>query len=231
MRRVVFATAGLAALLLAPATQAADHLDSPAAASSPAADITDVYAWMNNGGTHLNLVMDVVPIADTSSAFSDAIQYVFHVDSGSQFGSTTKTTDVIVQFDAAGDAQVWVGNSAYLGGDVSDPAGLGDDTLRVFAGLRNDPFYFNFEGFNDAVGFTVANAGGLTFDSYGCPDTTGVGLSQIVARLQGTNNGADAAEDFFAGLNVLSIVVQVDVSLVNGGGDTLAVWGSTHNRP
>lgn len=230
MRKAVLLAVPLA-LLLAPTAKAADHLDSPATSASPAADITDVYAWMTQDGSHLNLVMNVVPLATTASTFSDAVQYAFHVDSGAAFGTTTETTDIIVTFDADGDAQVWVGEDAYVKGDASAAAGIGDDELLVFTGLRNDPFYFNLEGFQDAVTFVVNSGGGLVANADGCPDTTGIGVTQILDRLVSTNHGADAAEDFFLGANVLSIVVQVDVSLVNGGGSFLAVWGSTHNAP
>lgn len=219
------------ALALVSTAQAADHLDSPATSASPAADITDVYAWMTQDGSHLNLVMNVAPLATTASTFSDAVQYAIHVDSGAAFGATTETTDIIVTFNADGEAEVWVGDEAYVSGDASAAAGIGNDELRVFTGLRNDPFYFNLEGFQNAVTFVVNSGGGLTPNADGCPDTTGVGLTQILDRLVSTNHGADAPEDFFLGANVLSIVVQVDVSLVNGGGSFLAVWGSTHNSP
>lgn len=231
MRRAAFFATSLAGILLAPIARAADHLDSPSASASAAADITDVYSWMSADETKLNLVMNVVPLATATSTFSDAVQYVWHVDSGAAFGATTTTTNVIATFDADGEISVWVGDQAYVSGDASVATGLGNDELLVFAGLRNDPFFFNLEGFTDAVTFVVNSGGGLVANSFGCPDTTGVGQSQILARLQGTNHAADPAEDFFAGLNVMSIVVQVDVDLVNDGGDVLAVWGSTHNSP
>lgn len=218
-------------LSLVAIAQAADHLDSPATSASPAADITDIYAWMTEDGSHLNLVMNVSPLATTESRFSDAVQYVFRVDSGAAFGATTETTNIIVTFDADGNAQVWVGEDAYVSGDASEAGGIGDDELRVFTGLRNDPFFFNLEGFQDAVAFVVNSGGGLVANDDGCPDTTGIGITEILGRLTATNHGADPAEDFFEGLNVLSIVVQVDVSFVNGGGNFLAVWGSTHNSP
>ena len=231
MRKAVFTATAVLGVLATPIARAADHLDSPATSASAAADITDVYAWMAADGQHLNLVVNVSPLATTASTFSDAVQYAIHVDSGAAFGATTVTTEIIATFDADGRVQVWVGDDAYVKGDASDAGGIGNDELRVLTGLRNDPFYFNLEGFVDAVTFVVNSGGGLTANADGCPDTTGIGLSQVLDRLMSTNHGADPAEDFFLGANVLSIVVQVDVSLVNGGGNFLAVWASTHNAP
>jgi hypothetical protein len=37
-----------------------------------------------------------------------------------------------------------------------------------------------------------------------------------------------APVDFFAALNTLAIVVEVDPSLVNAGGPILGIWGSTN---
>lgn len=43
--------------------------------------------------------------------------------------------------------------------------------------------------------------------------------------------GAGAPEDFFATLDVMSIVVEVDKDLINGGGPIVSVWGSSHMAP
>ena len=46
MNPMKMAAAALAAALLPGTAFAADHIDSPAASGDPAADITDVFAWM-----------------------------------------------------------------------------------------------------------------------------------------------------------------------------------------
>ena len=68
---------------------ASDHLDTPTVIADPAADIGDLYAWTSSDGKRLNLVMDIV-----AHQFSNRLQYVFHVDSGQQFGKTTASTTI-----------------------------------------------------------------------------------------------------------------------------------------
>src|SRR5262245_62786753 len=80
----------------------ADHIDAPAATAEPAADITDLYAWMSSDGKKVELALDVSPFAASTSKFSDAVQYVIHVNSSSAFGQTQTETKVICQFSTAG---------------------------------------------------------------------------------------------------------------------------------
>ncbi len=79
----------LGSLLLPEASQAADHIDSPTAVGESAADITDLYAWMEADANKLNLIMDVTPFAGEESQFSDAVQYVFHINSSAGYGMPT----------------------------------------------------------------------------------------------------------------------------------------------
>lgn len=229
MRRSLLTASALAgALLFSSFAFAADHADSPSVSADPATDITDVYAWMNDDGTHLNLIMDVFPFADATAQFSDTAKYVFNVQSGTAFGDTPTTTQVIATFDGDGNVQVWVGDTDYVSGDASVAGGIGDADLKVFTGLRNDPFFFNLEGFSDATAFVAANAGGITFDANGCPQLDQATAGAILQRLTMTNDGADPAADTLAGANVLSIVIQVNKDSVNSGGDFLAVHGTTN---
>src|SRR3954469_14098787 len=78
---------------------ASDHLDSPTVIADPRTDIGDVYAWMSPDHQRLNLVMTIV-----GHSFSDRVAYVFHVDSGRKFGSTTSSTDIVCRFAPAGDS-------------------------------------------------------------------------------------------------------------------------------
>ncbi|TMA23646.1 MAG: DUF4331 domain-containing protein, partial [Deltaproteobacteria bacterium] len=73
---------------------------------------------------------------------------MFHTSSLSAFGSAAGSTqDIVCTFDAAQKLSCWAGNE-YVSGDASNPAGLasGSGKLRVFAGLRDDPFFFNLHG-------------------------------------------------------------------------------------
>src|SRR5215475_344689 len=150
-----------------PAAHASDHLDTPTVIADPAADVADVFAWTSADGRRLNLVMTIV-----GKQFSDRLQYVFHVDSGPRFGDTTAATSILCRFDAAGAAECWAGGADYVRGDASRPDGLEgrNRRFRVFAGLRDDPFFNNVKGTRAALG-KVAGAlqSGIDVDVADCP--------------------------------------------------------------
>lgn len=214
---------------ISPSVLAADHLDGPAASADPAADITDIFAWMSSDAKTVYLVLDVVPLANTASKFSNAVQYVFHTTSRATFGATTsQKVDIICTFDTSQKISCWAGDE-YVRGDASNTAGLMSNggKLKVFAGLRDDPFFFNLDGFKNASRTTIAVKGMLTFDAAGCPTLP---PGNIVARQLGTAPDGGTAQDFFKGLNVLAIVVAVDKTIITPGGPILGVWAST-NKP
>lgn len=229
-KKILSLSLAAAALLCAPSAFAADHLDAPGAVADPAADITDVYTWVE--GSKVVMVLNVTPSATTSSKFSDTVQYVLHTTSGPSFGMTTSSLDFIATFDASQTIQLWAGSADYVTGDASATAGLSSASgrVKVFAGLRDDPFFFNLDGFKVATSTVAAAAPGLTFDGTGCPAVDASTSAAVVGLLKSDGVGG-AGKNFFAGLNVLSIVVEVDKTLVADGGDAVSVWASTHKKP
>ena len=207
---------------------AADHIDSPAAIAEPTADLTDLYAWTSPDADKLNLVLNVNPFAGDDAGFSDAVQYVFHINSSEGYGEAQTETLALCQFPEPSRIQCWIGDD-YISGDPSDPAGLTNESgsIRIFAGLRNDPFFMEFNGFTNAVKAVVAAAGGLEFDDFGCPAVDSATSGALVGLLQSGNEGAPAS-DTFAGANVLSLVIQVDAGMVAPAGPVLGIWASTH---
>lgn len=221
----VTSIAALGMLALAPSADAADHLDSPAAQASPAADITDVYAWVDGPNT-INLIMNVI-----ATTFSDSVQYVLHVESGDAYGATGNEVNIICQFDASQTIECWAGDEDYVKGDASDPVGLAGQNgkFKVFAGARNDPFYFNISGFNETIDIVKGAASSLTFNDAGCPALDSATSSALVGQLSSEPGGGAAVDDFAAG-KVGSIVIQIDKDVIAKNGDVLAVWGSTNQR-
>jgi Domain of unknown function (DUF4331) len=225
--------AGLAvATLLAATGRAADHADSPTLASNRMADITDVYAWMT--GSNLNLVMDVSPQDDGTRAFGPSVLYVFHLTSKSgigvgMLGGGTETR-VICRFVSNLSVECWVTDAAgrvtkdYVTGNPSGIAGVTSilGKVKVFAGRRADPFFFNLAGFNDAMS-SLAPLASKGADAARCP--AGITASEAVSIRDKLVIGSDA----FTAAKVMAIVLQVDRSLVNAGNNTaVAVWASTH---
>ena len=114
--------------------RASDHLDTPTVAMNPRADIGDLFAWTSSDAKQLNLVMTIV-----GDAFSDNVEYTFHIDSGKRLGATTGTTSIVCRFGAD--------QAANCRADGVEPS-----RLRVFAGRRDDPFFNNVK----------RNAGGVS---------------------------------------------------------------------
>ena len=207
----------------------ADHQDSPATMNAPTADINDVYSWMD--GNNVVLAMTVYPAAPTGAMFDPNVQYVLHTASGSSIITPPgATVDVIATFDASQKIKLWVGNAEYVTGDPSPAAGLSsaDGKVKVYAGLRADPFFFNLDGFKNAVATVESVASSLTFNDAGCP-TLNAGQETLLVGQLGTAPDGGAAQDHFATLNALAIVVSVDKSLLTKGGSTMSVWAGTYS--
>jgi uncharacterized protein DUF4331 len=230
--RILGAALALSVPVIAPA---ADHLDSPTARTNrePTADITDLYAWMTSDATRLNLIMDVGADAQPGDTFSDAVVYQFAVSSAATYGAPQESTLVTCKFIDGVNIECWAGDD-YVVGDPSDPRGIVSDNggLRVYAGLRDDPFFLEYTGFNNAVTAAVAAvaAGDVEFDPAkdGCPSLTPAQQTALQGLLTSGANGAKASNTF-AGQNVLALVVQVNTSIVNGNGPVLGVTASTYS--
>jgi hypothetical protein len=224
-------TLGIVLLLGGPvAALAADHGDSPTARtnSEPTADITDLYAWMTADASKLNLVVGVYTDAPDDAVFSDAVIYQFAVSSSDTFGADQESTLITCKFIDGTNIECWAGND-YVVGDPSVPEGIASGGLRVFAGLRDDPFFLEYVGFSNAIALANEAAPDLEFDGDGCPILDAATSQALVTRLTSGNDGARASNTF-AGQNVLALVVQVDKSIVDGAGPILGVSASTYSR-
>ena len=233
MKRMTWLKGALALSVLSAASWAiaADHLDAPAVSADPLADITDLYAWTDQG--RVVFALNVAPLAGKDAKFSDKVQYVIHTERAAKFGSAGEKSDIICTFDAAQKISCWVGEKGYVTGDASATAGLdsADKTIKVFAGLRDDPFFFNLDGFKDTVTTVKGVAGSLKFDAASCPTVDAATSAVLVKKLStdplSTPPGG-VAKDFFAGKNVLSIVISIDKKLLETGGPILSAWASTN---
>lgn len=185
---------------------AADHLDSPGVVADPAADINDVYAFRSKDPAAANVrrsvfVMTVVPAADTDSRFSENVQYQFWIRDAGE-GQARK--DIICDVEGTGDDQMITctapnGSSKTVAFNAIDAGDANSDDIRVFAGLRDDPFFFDLDAF---------------FAVVGDPNMVGILLD-------------DEGTDFFAPLGTLTIVVDV-LNTVFEDSTTLQVYGRTN---
>lgn len=168
----------------------------------------------------LILIMNSNPrsVAGQQYYFSDKARYEFHVTRvGDNSAIPTGADDVILRFTfGAPDAnkQQAITLTTIKGGtetaatgallttalpgttEVVNTATVGGDTLSVFAGLREDPFFF------DVTSFFQTRATGMV-------------------ALKGSND----AVDFTAGYNVNSIVARVPIAFLQSAGETnFDVW-------
>jgi Domain of unknown function (DUF4331) len=209
MLNLRFALAG-AALLSVPLIfqfsaqpgDAADHLDPPArtdpAADSrpdPASDIADVYAF-HDANRVVMIVTFAGPGAATSPATYDPnVRYRINV---SNAGSRTTTEFPIdVQFGRDTSATgapfgVRVRGVPGVTGDIIGPVetNLARDGVRVRAGLFDDPFFFDLQGFRD-----TQSTGTLSFrnnrDFFAGTNLTAVVIEIPRARLANGTNPID----------------------------------------
>jgi hypothetical protein len=205
------------------AVHASDHLDTPTVIADPRADIGDVYAWMSPDDRQLNLVMTIV-----GHSFSDKLQYVFHVDSGARFGATSTTTSIVCRFPAEKELECHVGDADYARGNANSPAGLQGvrHRFRVFAGLRDDPFFNNVRGTRAAYDkAALALRNGTAVNAAGCPNFDEATSRAILDEWRHTDGGPGT--NLLAGWTPASIVISVDREVLTQGGAMLAVWGAT----
>jgi Domain of unknown function (DUF4331) len=211
------------------------------AADSALGEIQSVYAWMSPDATSVNLVMTVSPFDDGTVGFNPDFQYVFHVAPHraldlapepippKQDGEEPKPseTDIICQFPKKNEIQCWVG-SFYVHGNPSNTNGLtkgNDARVRIYAGRRSDPFFFNEAGFEAALALLRSHA--PTGTTPQCP-----AISPADARAISTRLGTPLNNDRFVDTNVLALVISVEKRLLNltSRAPLLSVWGSTHRR-
>jgi hypothetical protein len=231
-RTLILQTLSLAlALTGAPSGFAADHGDVPAAGNDPTADITDLYAWMNDDSSRLNLALDVSSNAGPGATFSPAVAFAFSISSSNSFGGPQQSEKLICKFIDTTNIECWL-RGEYVVGNPNVPQGIVSTSgkLRVYAARRDDPFFLEYIGFSNTITAAVqaAVAGQVMFDTQGCATLTPAQQTALVGLLTHGDKGAPPSNTF-AGQAVLALVVQVDKSLVNAGGPILGVWASTHS--
>jgi hypothetical protein len=214
------AAAGLAAVLSGGPRQpaAADHVDAPGL-TPPGGnfqlDITDVYAFRAlNGNTVLSMNVNGLtapgkrPVFASGSpavARTKAASYWFRVDNN---GDAVADVNLGVSFTKANSKGVQTlrvtRNGKTLVTGKTSPgkavASASKGGVRAYAGLRDDAFFFDLDGFINIL----SKEAGKSF--LGCTGTR---------------------TDFFAGKNVSSIVVELPASLVRGDSSMIGVWAAT----
>ena len=149
-----------AAALFAPGigVLSADHLDPPAR-TDPAvdstpdrpADIADIYAWHTDTSVVLALTFAGPQATDKPATYDRDVDYEINISN--QAPRTTTDIPIHIRFGQAGPNQYGVQVTGLPGvtGAISGPVetNLVKDGVTVRAGLFDDPFFFDLQGFKD----------------------------------------------------------------------------------
>ncbi len=206
MKKALFiagSVAVLASAVLAGAGSvfAADHGDAPLAKGNVPLDINDVYAFPGSGNNYVFAVtVNPLTMPGDSPSFDGSGLYQIKVDND---GDAVADVSYNVDFDASSGTQAVVVKKA-TGADATSLNNSGTTVIdgdtdavisfggrKLFAGLSDDPFFFDLNAFKAGLAF----------------------------RNPGNN--------FFAGLNVTSIVLEVPKSDFAGSGTSAGVWAVT----
>jgi hypothetical protein len=178
--------------LVRPEADAADHLDAPLTREDAAADISDFYAWQDGDEIVAAISFAGFDGPGSDGTFDEETLYGIHLDTNAD---ALPDKSIWVRF-GQNDAGEWgvkfediPGGDAEVIGPVDTviDAGLG---LQAFAGVRDDPFFFDLDGFKA----TLATAT-LAFD--GTRDTfLGTNVTMIVVEMSvdGAVGGSDQVQ-------------------------------------
>jgi Domain of unknown function (DUF4331) len=217
---LIFAIAGMT--IPQPATNAADHAEATLVAADPGADLADVFAFLDpNDNSKVVLALDVEGFVVPSellnlSFFAPEVTYRFEIENTGD-AVPDQTIDITfspqISRSQPQTATIKLPNGQTFTAPTTvqtlaaspNPFVVTTDSVSgasFFAGLTDDPFYFDIVGFNRFVASVLA----------GSPNP---------ANLQ-------RGRDSFAGYNIHMIALEVPASMLRGSaGNIIGVNGVT----
>ena len=188
----------------------ADHADAPGTLQSPSsrpdADINDVYPFQGSEGKTVLAMTNHPAVGVLSpSTYATDVKYVINID---RQGTNRANRAYVLRFGKPDDGSQSVRVYKYTGhhaesltdGERIASGRTGktfkDDDIKVFAGLRSDPFFFDLDAFKKTV--LGANNGRTGF----CDSGT---------------------IDFFQNFNTNAIVLSLDTKKL---GKHIGVWAA-----
>lgn len=202
MKKALIAMGGIAVLTAsafagAGAAMAADHGDAPLAKANVPLDINDVYAFPGDGDNYVFAITvnpltmpGAKPVFDANGLYQlrvdnngDAVADVsYNIDFGTANGSSVQSVTVK---KATGSSASLLSNTGatIISGNTEQEIVNGN--VMLFAGLRDDPFFFDLNAFK----------AGLTFRSPGNNFFKGLNVSAIVLELPAADFQAAGSTD------------------------------------
>jgi len=198
--------------LTPPDARAADHGEAPGAAADAPADIADFFAWHKDDGSMvvvLSFAGNVTPSADQTASYDGDVLYGIHFSNTGSGGTPAygSTHDIWVRFGQDG-AGAWGLQVTGLPGET-DPvmgavgtANTATSGAQFYAGLADDPFFFDLEGFTGLV----STGDATSFDSL---------------------PGLTSTRDSLAGQNSTVIVLEFPASMVTNAAGMVHTWATS----
>jgi hypothetical protein len=235
------------AVLYARPVNGFDIQSSSTLVARPGAEISDAYIFPSpTNPADVVAVMDVnpgLPAGSGTTAFFDpSVLYTMKFDNNyaSEAVGSRPTENIVLQFSfsvaSGGTQQVYFyGPSApnatgtattLVSGGVASATGFinqvfASGNVTIFAGVREDPFFFDLAQF-----FKIVPDRNQGSTASSCLPT--IGNNTCPAGF----NPPATATDYFANMNVLSIVVEMPMSFLNSGGTgtQVAYWTTTSTQ-
>jgi hypothetical protein len=148
-------SAGAIATTLTTVAIASDHHETDTTAMMDlAADIGDTYAWHDGERLTLVLTWDAYKLASEEAEWDPDVLYAFHIDTNAD---NQPDFDIYARFgqNAAGEYGVKVegipGVDEPIIGAIDEIIVDDASGAQVFVGLRDDPFFFDVQGYKDTL--------------------------------------------------------------------------------
>ena len=191
---------GALAIIIVGVIYAADHIDTPAVTNQPS-DITDLYVFRAQDPNNLVFVANsqglMSPTASATAKFDENTLLEFNIDNNND-----NVEDLVIQckYDAASNKMVVYGPilpttpgtksklegtasaevvvTAYTGTPIT---GTGSTGIKVFAGPRDDPFFFDLNRYKAILAGTASG-----FNNPGTDTFAGTNVMSIVVEVPKT---------------------------------------------
>lgn len=227
-RKSFVASVVVSLAILGGSATGADHAESPGADADSAGDLADVFLFRSpeNSSRMVGAITfggRPLPRSRIDQTFycDPKVLYILNIERANAQGqfANTPTTRIFARFGKdpkTGQCGVRIENIPGAGGTVTGPIETNFTSstgLRVFAGLRNDPFFFDAEGYNGIIAAFASPAppGGYVVNAFGL--------------------GSRPRRDSFANRNVSTIVFEMDLDALapasGGARPKIQVWATT----
>lgn len=217
MKKKFLSLAILGVALLGGIIYAADHIDAPAVtgagSTSLGTDITDIYAFQNpTDNTKMDFVINtqglLSPGASASASFPSNVMYELNIDN-----TGDNVEDLVIQFliqngkvrayGPVAPGTTGTMSTVKTNGPVTEasvtaygasPAiATNSNGIKIFAGPRDDPFFFDLSRFKEIIGGTQTG-----FRNPGVDAFAGTNVMSLVAEVPKSLLGSAATINVWA---------------------------------